>query len=84
MLVNNIEPCDYHFAVTKSDTTVYSPPIEVLFVGSAGDVALILAESDDAIVYQNVQNGQEIYRKIKKVMATNTTAGDFVGSRRKR
>jgi len=84
MLISNIEPCDEHFAVTKSNTTTYAPPIEVLFVGTGGDVALVLAESDDAIVYENVQNGQELYRKIKKVMATNTTAGDFVGARRKR
>jgi len=82
MFVSNNEPCNESFAVTKSDTTTYAPAIEVLYVGTGGNLSLVLSGSDDVVVYKNLQSGQELYRKIAKVMAA-TTASDLVGSRRK-
>ena len=84
MWTPNNEPMDEDFSVTTSDVTVYAPPIEVLYVGTGGDVSVLLFNSDAATIYKNVPSGQEICRKISKVMSTSTNASDLVGSRRKK
>lgn len=71
-------------AITKSDTTVYSPPLTVLYVGGAGDVAILCAAQGDstgnAVTLKAVPVGTTLTGfAIVRVMSTNTTATLLVG-----
>ena len=68
-------------AITKSDDNWYDPPINV-YVGTAGDVAIIPAVGNKttAVTYKNVPAGATVPCRAYKVMSTNTTAADLVGS----
>lgn len=71
-------------AITKSDATVYNPPLTWLYVGGAGNVAVLLqAQGDDnanAVTLTAPPVGTIITGlAIRKVMSTNTTATLLVG-----
>ncbi|MEJ0017545.1 MAG: hypothetical protein WDN25_13460 [Acetobacteraceae bacterium] len=71
-------------AVTKSDTTAYDPPLTALYVGGAGNVAIVAAGQvdADAVTLTAVPVGTTITGwAIRKVMATNTTATLLIGGR---
>lgn len=74
-------PAVSQVAITKSDTTVYDPPLKALWVGGAGDVAVIAADDTAAVTISGVNGGQIIPVSISKVMSTNTTATLMVGWR---
>lgn len=61
-------------AVTKSDTTTYSPPLQMLRVGGSGDVAIILVGDTTPITLSAVRAGTVLNVCVTRVMATNTTA----------
>lgn len=68
-------------AITKSDTTVYNPPLRGLWVGGTGDVALLAIGSTVAVTLSAVPAGTLIdLVMIEKVMSTNTTASLMVGA----
>lgn len=69
------------FAITKSDTTVYEPPTRALWVGGAGDVAVVFADDDDAVTLEAVAAGSMLPVAVKQVMSTNTDATAIVGIR---
>lgn len=68
-------------AVTKSDSTVYSPPLSGVWVGGLGDVAVIPAGQDSAVTFKAVPAGTLLPVVCSKVMSTNTSATDLVGLR---
>ena len=74
-------PAVSQVAITKSDTTVYDPPLKALWVGGAGDVAVIAADDSAAVTISGVNGGQIIPVSISRVMSTNTTATLMVGWR---
>lgn len=74
-------PAVSQVAITKSDTTVYDPPLKALWVGGAGDVAVVAADDTAAVTISGVNGGQIIPVSISKVMSTNTTATLMVGWR---
>ena len=60
-------------AVTKSDTTVYDPPLIGIRVGTtAGDIK-VRSGSDDVILV-GVQVGETVYGSFNMVYSTDTTA----------
>ena len=62
-------------AVTPSDSTeIYA---SALFVGGAGDVAVV-SEGGDAVTFSGVQAGSMLVLRIKQVRATSTTASAIV------
>ena len=62
-------------AVTPSDTTqIYA---SALFVGGAGDVAVV-TEGGDTVTFSGVQAGSMLVLRIKQVRATSTTASAIV------
>ncbi len=65
-------------AVTKSDSTVYEPPLRGLYVGTGGDVAVMARGDTAAVTLTNVPSGSILPIEIKKVMSTNTTGSGFV------
>lgn len=64
--------------VTKSDTTVYDPPLKGLWVGDAGAVRVITPSGSD-LLFSAVPAGTLLPIQAKQVMATNTVATLFVG-----
>jgi hypothetical protein len=64
-------------AVTPSDVTVIQK--DVLYVGTAGDIAVICRDDTVAATFKNVGSGEWLLASVKKVMSTNTTATDILG-----
>ncbi len=67
-------------AITKSDSTVYNPPLTSLWVGGTGDVAVLAAGDTTAQTLVGIPSFTLInWIAIKKVMSTNTSATLMVG-----
>jgi len=66
-------------AITPSDSSTITPTLNGLYVGSGGDVALMLEQNSAAVTFSNVPSGSILPLRIKQVMATNTTATYLVG-----
>lgn len=61
--------------VTKSDTAPLPlGPCRALWIGGAGDVAVIATDDDTAVTISGVVAGTLLPIKCKTVMSTNTTA----------
>jgi hypothetical protein len=65
------------FAITKSDT-VDQPPMEAIYVGGAGDVAVRMPGSTTTVTFTAPPVGTVLPIKAQKVMAA-TTATLLVG-----
>lgn len=79
MAQNPIWPSGQLVAVTASDTTIYSPALRQLYVGSTGNVA-VEDEAGNSVVFLNVPAGFYLTPFfVKKVLATGTTASALVG-----
>lgn len=66
-------------AVTKSDSTVYTPSLKSLWVGGAGDVAVRMKGSQTTVTYLAVPAGTRLPVNVDKVMSTNTSATNIIG-----
>lgn len=64
-------------AVTASDSTTYSG-VRGLYVGGAGDVALLFPGATAAVTFSGVAAGTVLPVQPVKVMSTNTTATGIV------
>lgn len=64
-------------AVTKSDSTILETT-RALYVGGAGDVAVIWADGGSAVTLSSVPAGTILPVQVTKVMSTNTTATNIV------
>lgn len=73
------------FAVTKSDTTTYLPSnggyIDALYVGGAGDVAVMPIGATAAVTLPGATAGSILPVRCQQVMSTSTTATSIVGLR---
>lgn len=61
----------HHVAITKSDATVYNPPLLGVYCGAAGTVTI--ADLDGTLVQYTVVPGVVIPCMATKVMATGTS-----------
>jgi len=71
-------------AITPSDSTDFTGnPYRALYIGEAGDVAVVAIEdaSNEPQTFVAVPAGQILPICVKRVMATNTTAGSILGIR---
>jgi len=76
---NGSDSARSHVAVTPSDSTNYSTgPARGLYVGVAGDVAIVAADTGGAVVYKNVPAGSIIPIWHTRVNSTSTTATNMV------
>ena len=67
------EPAVYADAVTPSDADELSTVSRALFVGGAGDVAVVML-SGDAVTFGGVTAGSFLPIRVKQVKSTGTTA----------
>lgn len=67
-------------AITKSDATdLTANKIRALWIGGAGDVAVIALNDTAAVTIAGVVAGTLLPVSVVKVMSTNTTATNIVG-----
>lgn len=75
----NIAPASKLVAITKSDSTVYSPLIRAIYVGVGGNINVVDNEGN-TVLFVGVPQGSLLGPfSLSKVMSTNTTAGSMVG-----
>jgi hypothetical protein len=67
------------FAITPNDGAELDFVTSKLWVGSAGDVEIVLADDSVAVILVGVPAGTMLDLRIKQVKAAGTTAGDLVG-----
>lgn len=66
-------------SVAPSDSTIYSPALRQLYVGSAGNVS-VQDEAGNTVTFMNAPAGFYLTPFfVKKVLATGTTASALVG-----
>lgn len=65
-------------AVTPHDTNDLANVSRALWVGGAGNVAVILAGDSSAVTFTGVPAGTLLPLRVKRVMSTNTTATTIV------
>ncbi len=67
-------------SITKSDSTdLTASKIRALWIGGAGDVAVIAFNDSAAVTISSVPAGTILPISVVKVMSTNTTASSMVG-----
>jgi hypothetical protein len=71
------DPASGAVAVTKSDVTTLAG-VRGLYVGGAGDVAVMPTGSTVAVTFSSVPAGSVLPIRVTKVMSTNTTATNIV------
>lgn len=65
-------------AVTPSDGTDMSFVTRGLYIGTAGDVTVIMADTGTAILFKAVPAGTVLPIMVSRVKSTGTTASDIV------
>ena len=71
-------PANSFSAVTPSDTADLNGYCRGLYVGTAGNVALIGQPGSSTITFVGVQSGTVLPIRASRVMSTNTTASNIV------
>lgn len=67
--------------ITKSDTTVYSPPLKAIWATGAGVITVMLADDTTSVIALTVAANERItFLRVKKVMSTGTTATGISGA----
>jgi hypothetical protein len=65
-------------AVTKSDSTVFTPATIGLWVGGVGDVAVRMYGSQTSVTFVAVPAGTMLPIQVDKVLSTGTSATNIV------
>lgn len=72
-------PASSGFAITPDDETDVTNTTRAIYVGSAGDVAVILDDDETAITFGGVSAGLILPVRVRRVLATGTTASGILG-----
>ncbi len=73
------DPASEFYAISTSDTVDETTPFRALYVGVAGDVAIVPRDGGTAVVFTGVPAGTVLPVRGVRVDSTNTTATDMVG-----
>ena len=74
-----IGSCELLFAITPSDGTDLQEVVRGIYVGVAGNLAVMLLDGITTVTFTAVPVGTNLPVRVKRVMATNTTAGGLMG-----
>lgn len=72
-------PAEQCFEILPSDSQDLATPTKALYVGEAGDIALVTLRGDSEIIFRNLPSGSVLDVRVKAVRATGTTAASLVG-----
>lgn len=67
------------FAVTPSDSTVFAIPTRQIWVGGAGNLAVLMNADTVSVVLSAVPAGTMLPVSVTKILSTGTTATLIVG-----
>lgn len=67
----------HHLAVVPDDATTLPGEVRQLYIGTAGDLAVLTAYGESA-VYKGLGAGIFVSIRAQRVLATGTTAADIV------
>ncbi len=65
-------------AVTPHDTNELDCVTRGIFVGTGGDLAVVMADDSAAVTFTNVPNGTILPIRVKQVLDTGTDADDIL------
>ena len=71
-------PVRHGFAITPDDSVALAETTRAIYVGTAGDISLILA-SGAGLTFVNLASGTVLPVRATGVNATGTTAADLLG-----
>lgn len=70
----------YAQALTKNDTTTYSPPFDALYIGGAG-AAAVRTQDGQTVTFSGLTAGSILPVSFDRLMSSNTDATLCVGLR---
>ncbi|PCJ70271.1 MAG: hypothetical protein COA62_06615 [Rhodobiaceae bacterium] len=73
-----VSPAVNAFSVVPSDATDFEQVTRALYVGSAGDLSVVM-KGGGSVLFKNVSAGSILALRTLRVNATATTATDIVG-----
>lgn len=71
-------PASRLFAITPSNSTDFTTDTRAIYVGTAGNIAIVTA-AGDVVTLSNVPAGTILPIRATRVNSTNTTASNLVG-----
>jgi hypothetical protein len=71
-------PAGSAFAITPNDGADLATVTRSIYIGSSGNVSVILAGDSSAVTFSNMAVGYHPLR-VKRLRSTGTTAGSIVG-----
>lgn len=72
-------PAETLFTITPSDTVDVAFVTTGIYVGTAGDLAVIDRRTQSIVIFRSVPAGSILPIRVDRVRATGTTAGNLVG-----
>lgn len=76
--LSDVSPATHGVAVTPDDSNDLAHVTRALYVGSVGDVTVVMKDGD-TVTFTAMAGGQIYPLRIKRVKATGTTATQLVG-----
>ena len=74
-----ISPAGDCFAIAPNDGADLPRATKAIYVGNAGDVAIVPIRGSVGVIFRNVPAGTILDVRARAVKATGTSAGDLVG-----
>jgi hypothetical protein len=71
-------PLGYGFAITPDNDASLHHTTRELYVGTGGDIALVM-KYGDSLLLKNVPSGARLPYRVNKVLEAGTTAEDIIG-----
>lgn len=77
--VSSMTPAENCFSVTPDDNQELPYLTKAIYIGSGGDLVLLVGNSETPVTFRNTVPGSVLDVRVRAVMSTGTTAGDLVG-----
>jgi hypothetical protein len=74
-----LDPGQNSFAITPSDSAQLPYVTRAIYVGTAGNIAVMLVNDSAPVTLMNAVAGSVLPFRVAQVMNTNTTASNLVG-----
>jgi len=71
-------PANKAFTITPNDVSELEEVTRALYVGSSGDISLIM-KSGQTIIFSGVSAGSILPIRVSHINSTNTTASNIIG-----
>lgn len=72
-----VGPCEHAAAVTPNDSADLATRSRAIYVGTGGDVAVVMA-GGEAVTFAGILGGSLLPVRVDRVKATGTTASNIV------